>query len=63
MSTGMPRRNDLLLNIPAELRIRDAMDAVERIEWNEKLTQAGRKLEEALNLVADFVDEKAKFRG
>jgi hypothetical protein len=39
------------------------MDAVERMEPNEKLTQAGCKLQEALNLVADFVDDKAKFKG
>ncbi len=63
MSTGMPRRNDLLLNVSAELRIRDAIGAIERMEADQYLSLAQSKLEEALNLVADFVDDKAKFKG
>ncbi len=50
MSTGMPRRNDLLLNVPAELRIRDAIGAIERMEADQYLSLAQSKLEEALNL-------------
>ncbi len=63
MSTGMPRRNDLLLNIPAELRIRDAIGVIEKMEANQYLSLAKSKLEEALTLGADFVDDKAKFKG
>ena len=57
---GIPRKNDMLCNVPAELRIHDAVEAVERMEADERLTNAVCKLNEALNLVAEYVNEKAK---
>ena len=56
---GLPRINDVLCNVPAELRIRDAMEAVERMEADERLTNAVCKLNDALNLVAEYVNERA----
>lgn len=53
-----PRRNKIWLNTPAELAIREAMEEVEKVGTDVKLTDAITKLNEALNLVADFVDSK-----
>lgn len=51
-----PRRNRLDLNTAAELAIYNAMQEVEKIGADEKLTQAIVKLQEAKNLVSDFID-------
>ena len=53
-----PRRNQLDKCTPAELAIYKAMEEVEKIGADVKLTDAITKLNEALNLVADFVDEQ-----
>lgn len=53
-----PRRNRIDLNKPAELAIRKAMEEVENLGADEKLTDAVVKLDEAFNLVADFIDKK-----
>ena len=53
-----PRRNQLDKCTPAELAIYKAMEEVEKIGADVRLTDAITKLNEALNLVADFVDEQ-----
>lgn len=51
-----PRRLRLDLNEPAEIAIYEAMQAVEKMPPDVRLTLAGIKLQEARNLVADFID-------
>jgi hypothetical protein len=51
-----PRRIRLDLNEPAELAIYEAMQAVEKMPPDVRLTLAGIKLQEARSLVADFID-------
>jgi hypothetical protein len=51
-----PRRNRLDLNTPVELAIYNAMQEVENIGVDTRLTDAVIKLQEAKDLVADFVD-------
>lgn len=55
--TEIPRRNRLDQNVPAEKAIRDAIHAVEDLGADERLTFAVTLLGEALNSVADYVDE------
>ena len=55
-----PRRNRLDQNTPAELAIRKAVDAVEEVGAHELLTKAVIKLQEARELVADYVDGFAR---
>lgn len=57
MAHETPRRNRLDLNTPAELAIYTAMQEVEKLEANPKLTDAITKLKEAKELVSDFVDQ------
>lgn len=54
--TDFPRRNRLDLNTPAELSIYNAMQEVEKLPANEKLTEAVMLLAKAKDLVSDFVD-------
>jgi len=53
---GIPRRNRLDHNVPAELAIRAAVDAVEKLGASPVLTDAVNLLGHALAKVADFVD-------
>jgi hypothetical protein len=53
-----PRRNQLDKCTPAELAIYKAMEEVEKAGADVKLTEAIIKLQEAKELVADFVDGK-----
>ena len=53
-----PRRNQLDKCTPAELAIYKAMEEVEKAGADVKLTDAIIKLQEAKELVADFVDGK-----
>lgn len=53
----IPRRIRLDLNEPAELAIHNAMQEVEKIGADVRLTNAIIKLQEAKNLVADFIDQ------
>ena len=55
---GFPRRQQLDKCTPAELAIYKAMEEVEKIGADVRLTDAITKLNEARNLVADFVDEQ-----
>lgn len=50
------RRVNLQRQTPAELAIGDAVDRVEELPPDERLTNAVVKLQEAKELVADFVD-------
>lgn len=54
--SNLPRRCNLQENSPAEIAIRKAMEEVEKLPANEKLTDAIIILNEAFNLVADYVD-------
>ena len=55
-SNEIPRRNRLDLNTPTELAIYNAMQEVEKMPANEKLTEAVTLLAKAKDLVSDFVD-------
>lgn len=53
-----PRRSRLDLCEPAELAIYKAMQEVEKMGADVKLTEAIIKLQEAKELVADYIDKK-----
>lgn len=57
---NLPRRIRLDKNVHAELAIRKAMNEVEDLGADIKLTDAIIKLNEALDLVSDYVDNKLK---
>ena len=54
--SDFPRRNQLDKFTPAELAIYNATIEVEKVGASEKLTAAIMKLQEAKELVSDFVD-------
>jgi len=56
--TEFSRRNRLDLNTKAELAIFNAIQEVEKIGADERLTKAVVMLSDAKDLVSDFVDEK-----
>ncbi len=56
----IPRRNRVDLMTPAELAIRNAILAVEDLAADPRLTDAVCLLSEALEIVADFVDNVSK---
>ena len=53
---GVPRRNDLNLMTPTELKIREAVQAVEAAGCHTLLTEAVILLGQAQDKVADFVE-------
>lgn len=53
-----PRRIRIDLNEPVELAIRNAINEVEKVGADIKLTKAVCLLDEAKNLVSDFIDEQ-----
>lgn len=55
----MPRRNILSLNTEAELAIHNAMQEIEKMPADVKLTDAVAMLAKAKELVSDFVDSQA----
>jgi hypothetical protein len=55
---GFPRRSRLDLCEAAEKAIYDAMQEVEKLGADERLTNAVVKLSEAKDLVSDYIDEK-----
>jgi len=57
---GFPRRSRLDLNTPAELAIHNAIQEVEKIGADIRLTNAQIKLQEAKDLVSDFIDEQSE---
>lgn len=58
VENGVPRRNRIDLNTPSELAIRKAIEEVEKIGSDPKLTSIVYKLDECLNRLADYVDLK-----
>jgi hypothetical protein len=58
MENEIPRRNRLDLSTPAEKAIYDAMQEVEKLPADVKLTEAVTLLAKAKDLVSDFVDAK-----
>lgn len=58
VNKDLPRRIRMDLWTPAEKAIHNALQEVEKIGADVKLTNAGAKLLEAQRLVADFVDSK-----
>lgn len=54
----IPRRIQLDKMIPAELAIHNAIQEVEKIGADVRLTNAVIKLQEAKDLISDFTDEK-----
>lgn len=56
MENEIPRRNRLDLNTSAEKYIYDAMQEVEKLPADAKLTEAVTLLAKAKDLVSDFVD-------
>lgn len=58
MENEIPRRSRLDLNTPAEKAIYDAMQEVEKLPADVKLTEAVTLLAKAKDLVSDFVDAK-----
>lgn len=59
ITADITRRMRLDLNTPAELAIREAMKEVEGTGSSTLLTDAVVLLEQALNLVADHIDQKS----
>lgn len=57
MENTIPRRCRLDLNVPAELAIHKAMEEVESMPPDERLTDAIILLNKAKDLVSDFVDD------
>lgn len=57
METKTPRRNRLDLNTQAEHAIRNAVNEVEKVGADVRLTEAVKLLSKANDLVADFIDE------
>lgn len=55
---GFPRRSRLDLFEAAEKAIYDAVQEVEKLGADERLTNAVIKLREAKELVSDYIDEK-----
>ena len=55
-TTEIPRRHRLDLNTPTELAIYNAMQEVEKMPADVKLTEAINLLSKAKDLVSDFVD-------
>jgi hypothetical protein len=58
----IPRRIRLELNEPAELAIRNAVNLVERLGADTRLTKASILLQQARELVADYIDEKLNYK-
>jgi len=58
MMNDVPRRNRLDKNVPAELAIYEAMQVVERMDADVRLTDAVILLGAARECVADFIDNK-----
>lgn len=58
MKNSIPRRIDTTMATPAEAAIRRAMQIVEETGASENLTKAIVKLQEALEHVANHVDDR-----
>ncbi|SDZ90443.1 hypothetical protein SAMN05443667_101235 [Flavobacterium gillisiae] len=56
--TEFPRRNRLDLNTPAEKAIHDAIQEVEKVGADPKLTDIVIMLGKAKDLLSDFIDKE-----
>ena len=63
MSSHVPRRNRIDLNTPAELAIRAAVEAVEILRADPRLTEVVLMLDRAREKLADFVDDETETAG
>lgn len=57
-SGAFPRRNRVDLQTPVEQTIRNAVDAVEKLPADTRLTEAVILLDQAREKVADYIDEQ-----
>lgn len=57
---GVPRRNRLDLNTTAELAITNAMQEIEKLGCDVRLTESVVLLEKAKNLLSDYIDDTLK---
>lgn len=62
MRNKIPRRNQLDKNFPAEKAVYEAMQKVEELDANVKLTEAVIHLQKAKELLADHFDEIVRKR-
>lgn len=60
MENKIPRRIQLNLNVRAEIAIHNAMQEVEKLGADVKLTEAVLLLQKAKDQVSDYVDETNK---
>lgn len=60
MTTEIPRRIRMDLMTPAELSIMNAMQEVEKVGADPKLTEAVILLDKVKNLVSDYTDSLTK---
>lgn len=58
MENDFPRRANLQTMKPAEIAIHNAIQEVEKLGADEKLTNAVIKLQEAKELASDYIDKK-----
>ena len=58
-----PRKCRLDLATPPEVALREALGAVEAMPADVRLTKAGQKIVEALDLVGDYVDDQMRYVG
>ena len=63
MTDNIPRRIRIDLNVPAELAIRKAMEAVEDLPADSRLTAAVVLLGDAKDWVSDYVDGVVRSNG
>lgn len=60
VTNDVPRRIRLYLNVPAELAITNAIQEIEKLGADVRLTEAQILLQKAKDLVSDYIDENLK---
>jgi len=58
-----PRKCRLDLATPPEVALREALAAVEALPADTRLTNAGQKIVEAMDLVGDYVNDQMRYVG
>jgi len=59
----IPRKCRIDLATPPEVALRTALEAVEAMPADTRLTNAGQKIVEALDLVGDYVNDQMRYVG
>ena len=59
----IPRTSRIDLATPPEVALREALRAVEAMSADTRLTLAGQKVVEALDLVGDYVNDQMRYVG